>query len=327
LDEGTLLKSLQYDFPLVSRPYAALAQQLGQTEAAVLAHTRDLLERRIIRSIRAFFDAARLNHRSALVAAHVPEDHLSRLASRVSAHPGVSHNYAREHHYNLWFTIAVPDSMDLHETAARLLPGVEDVLVLPALRLFKIDARFTPGHESAEVSVDESVLPPQHDRFEPDPIDKLAVYALSQHLPVAERAFAESADRFGLTEEVLLERARFYLRCGIMRRFGATLNHRRVGFIANGMTVWVVPSHRVEAVGQFFAGVSAVSHCYERPVYPNWPYNLFTMIHGQTREDVAQTVQSMAAKAEIDKWAILYSTIEFKKAAVSYYDPAWSEFL
>ena len=325
LDKAILLKSLQYDFPLVSRPYATLAQQLGESEGAVVELTRELLEKQVVRSIRGFFDAARLNHRSALVAAHVPEGQLSQVASRVSAHPGVSHNYAREHHYNLWFTITTPDSMDLYETAARLLPDVADVLVLPALRQFKIDARFTLGHEGVEASLDESISPPQQGRFEPDRVDKLAIYALSQPLPVAEQAFAELAGRVGLTEEVLLKRARFYLQCGIMRRFGATLNHRRVGFVANGMTVWIVPSHRVEAVGQLFAGVSAVSHCYERRTYPNWPYNLFTMIHGQTREEVAQTVQGMAAMAEIDEWAILYSTVEFKKAAVSYFDPTWPE--
>lgn len=326
MDETELLDALQYDFPLTPRPYAALAQRLGKTEGAVLAHTRKLIEGRVIRSIRGFFDAARLNYRSTLVAAHIPEDQLNELAGRVSAHPGVSHNYAREHHYNLWFTITLPDSIDLRGTVARLLPGVEDILLLPALRLFKIDARFAMGRAREGIEAESPISSEPDERFEPDWTDKRVIYALSQRLPVAELAFAELAERFDLAENVLLDRACFYRAQGIMRRFGAALNHRQAGFAANGMTGWVAPTHRVETVGQLFASVPEVSHCYERVTYPNWPYNVFTMIHGQTREDVEQVVRRMAAMSGIDEWTVLYSTVEFKKSAVSYFDPAMYDF-
>lgn len=322
MKEHDLLDALQYDFPLTPRPYTSLAEHLGERPEVVLECTQALLARGILRSIRGFFDAKRLNHYSTLVAAHVPDADLGTVAARVSAHSGVSHNYARDHYYNLWFTLTIPDSMDMQQMVTCLLDGVDDFLLLPAIRLFKIDARFALGKKRSLVGRKAPRVGDTHERFEPNAIDRRAIYALNQRLPIVDLPFAHLAQRLELTEDCLLERARFYLDRGIMRRYGATLNHQRVGFAANGMTGWIVPPQRVDAVGQLFAGVPEVSHCYERFTYPSWPYNLFTMVHGETREDVEAVVQDMARTSGIDEYAILFSTIEFKKTAALYFDPA-----
>jgi DNA-binding Lrp family transcriptional regulator len=232
----------------------------------------------------------------------------------------VSHNYARRHYYNLWFTLTVPDAADAGQVAAALLPGtaLDEILLLPAVRFFKLDARFALGEEPA---AEGNLAVPQDGgtRFAPTLLDRQAIHWLGQDLPLEERPFAALAEQAGLSEEALLERAQFYLREGIMRRYGAVLNHRRAGFSANGMTGWIVPAARVEAVGQLFAGYREVSHCYERPTYPGWPYNVFTMIHAATEQDVEAIVGRMAQAADVEQYAILFSTKEFKKKPISFF--------
>jgi DNA-binding Lrp family transcriptional regulator len=152
------------------------------------------------------------------------------------------------------------------------------------------------------------------------------VRALQKHLPIVARPFAESAAQLGLSEEGLLDRARELQAAGIMRRFGAVLRHRRVGYRANGMACWAVPEPQIEAAGQRAAQFPEVSHCYQRPAYPpRWPYTLFTMVHGQSREEVEAVVASVSAAFSEERGAeievqVLYSTREFKKERVRYFE-------
>jgi len=210
---------------------------------------------------------------------------LAEVAAQVSAHPGVSHNYARPHHYNLWFTLAVPPGRQVEAEVHRLArqTGVDDWLNLPALRVFKIRTHFGLGASAGYPGAvpRDRTTPQSRDLL---PADIPYVRALQGDLPLVSRPFAGLAERSGLSEAALLDRARELEAAGIMRRFGAVLRHRRVGYVANGMACWVVPEPRVEAVGRLAARYAQVSHCYQRPAYPpRWPYTLFTMIHGRTR--------------------------------------------
>jgi len=113
-----------------------------------------------------------------------------------------------------------------------------------------------------------------------------------------------------------------------MRRFAAVLHHRQAGFSANAMGVWAVPGDdaEIERVGALMAGFRAVSHCYRRPSYPDWPYNIFTMVHGRSPEECEQTLTAVAAKTGIRDHRALYSTKEYKKVRVRYFTPdedAW----
>jgi DNA-binding Lrp family transcriptional regulator len=320
--DRALLERMQAGFPLVLRPFAALGEELSLDESEVLARLRQLKEAGIIRQVGAIFDTRRLGYQSTLVAFHAQDDVLEKVAAQVSDHPGVSHNYARPHHYNLWFTLAVPPGREIVAEIEQLvqLTCVDDWLNLPALRVFKIRTHFKlaegKGRQAAET---EGQTGPQSREF--SSADIPYVRALQGDLPLVSCPFVEVAGRMGLSEGALLDRARELEAAGIMRRFSAVLRHRRVGYTANGMACWVVPESRLEEVGQLAAAYPPVSHCYQRPAYPpRWPYSLFTMIHGRTRDSVEEFVVQIAQEAGLEEYKVLYSTHEFKKERVRYFE-------
>ncbi len=145
------------------------------------------------------------------------------------------------------------------------------------------------------------------------------VKALQEEFPLNERPFAEVAERVGISEEELLARLAEWKRDGVLRRFGAILRHHKAGFDANAMTAWVVPEGRVEEVGPIMASFKEVSHCYERPTFPGFPYNLYTMIHGRSREECAATAKKISEATGISEYRALYTIREFKKTSPIYF--------
>jgi len=320
--DRALLERLQADFPLTPRPFAALGRSLHLEEAEVLARVSRLKEANVIRQISAIFDTRRLGYQSTLAAFRVTDAALEDVAAQVSAHPGVSHNYARPHHYNLWFTLAVPPGQEVAAEVGRLAQqtGVDDWLNLPSLRVFKIKTHFKLKNEgSAPGPVEQPDRPTGQTRaFTPSDIPFVRV--LQRDLPLIARPFSGAAAKLGLSEERLLDKARELQAAGIMRRFAAVLRHRQVGYTANGMACWVVPEARIEEVGRHAAEYPQVSHCYQRPAYPpRWPYNLFTMIHGQGKEEVEAVATAIAGGMGVKDYVMLYSTTEYKKERVKYF--------
>jgi DNA-binding Lrp family transcriptional regulator len=313
---------MQAEFPLTYRPYADLGKDLGLDEFETLARVRHLKDANVVRQIGAIFDTLRLGYQSTLVAYHVKDGVLKDVATQVSAHPGVSHNYARPHHYNLWFTLAVPPGQQVEHEVQQLarVTSVDDWLNLPALRVFKIRTHFVLDERNTPQNANTRNRTAPHPR-DFSSADIPYVRALQQDLPLVPRPFAEIARQFGLSEEGLLDMARELEAAGIIRRFSAVLRHRRVGYTANGMACWVVPESRVEEVGQLAAAHRQVSHCYQRPAYPpRWPYTLFTMIHGRSRDSVETVVAQIAEETGIEQYEVLYSTREFKKERIRYFE-------
>ena len=320
--DRSLLERMQAEFPLTHRPFADLGKDLGLDEFEVLARVRHLKDANIIRQIGAIFDTLRLGYQSTLVAFHVKDGVLEDVATQVSAHPGVSHNYARPHHYNLWLTLAVPPGQEVEDEIGQLARAtcVDDWLNLPALRVFKIRTHFKLDEDNMPQRADTQGRTAPHSR-DFSSADIPHVRALQQDLPLVPRPFAEIAGRAGLSEEGLLTMARELEAAGIMRRFSAVLRHRRVGYTANGMACWLVPETRIEEVGQLAAAYRQVSHCYQRPAYPpRWPYTLFTMIHGQSRDNVEAVVAQIVGETGIEQYEVLYSTREFKKERIRYFE-------
>jgi DNA-binding Lrp family transcriptional regulator len=197
---------------------------------------------------------------------------------------------------------------------------VDDWLSLPALRVFKIRTHFGLARDGKQQAPAGKGHKRQQDRAF-SPADVPYVRALQGALPLVPRPFAEVASPLGVSEEALLEKACSLQAAGIMRRFSAVLRHRRVGYTANGMACWVVPQSRIEEAGLRAAAYPQVSHCYQRPAYPpRWPYTLFTMIHGRTKEDVETVVSEIARETSIEQYQVLYSTHEFKKERVRYFE-------
>jgi DNA-binding Lrp family transcriptional regulator len=152
-----------------------------------------------------------------------------------------------------------------------------------------------------------------------DEIDKKLIKELQEDIPLYSRAYEIIAAKIGISEDELLKRTKFLVDNGIIRRFGALLNHRKVGFHSNAMVVWEVPIERIQEVGKIMSSFSEVSHCYQRPVLDKWPYNLYTMIHSSTKVECEEIIGKISQKAQINKFEILYSLTELKKTSAKYF--------
>ncbi|MGH8907426.1 MAG: AsnC family transcriptional regulator [Egibacteraceae bacterium] len=323
-----LLNIIQTEFPLTGRPFAALGDLMGESEQAVMDRYRRLKEDRIIRQVSAIFDTRKLGYKSSLVATATPEERVDEAAEVISAHPGVSHNYRRDHEFNIWWTIAVPPEEDLqtHVNALHRLCGGTSTRVLPTLKLYKIGVDLDVSDQRAMDA--QSTLPAYKEtaRTAEDltPDEVAFVWELQEDLAIEPAPFASMAERIGTTEAAVLQAAQAFIDEGLMRRYAAVLHHRRAGFGANGMSVWRAPEDRTDEYGYLLAGYAAVSHCYRRPTYPDWPYALFGMIHGTSKERVEEAVSSIRERSGLHDYRILYSTKEYKKIRVRYFDPAYA---
>lgn len=319
-----LLNLMQGTFPLQARPYAAVAAAAETSEGEVLARVRRLLDDRIIRQVTPIYDTRALGYDSMLVAAKVDPEHPHRAAKVINAHPGVSHNYLRNHEFNLWFTIAVePDSaLGLDRTLAALgeEAGATSIRQLPTLKLFKIrmDLEMEGGTKDlASAGVAEA--PVELKRVPYDDTDIAVIRATQGDLPVVAEPYAAAAAGLGMDVDALLAHLAGMKERGLLRRVAAILYHRRAGFSANGMGVWAVPDEQIAEIGPRMAAYRGISHCYQRPTYEDWPYSVFTMAHGRSKEECDAILDSIAADTGIEGRATLYSSTEFKKIRLLYF--------
>ncbi len=315
-----LLNLIQTEFPLVSAPYRALGDKLGISGDDVMARIGELKARGIIRQISPVFDARRLGYRSTLVAMKVAQAQLDRAARLFVEHPGVSHGYERDHQFNLWFTLAIPPAADIDAELQRLTGqiGVDSVMALPATKLFKINTYFAvdeDGQSGNGGTQPDTALPQETPLSD---LERRVINELQQDLPLVSAPFATVAERLKISEADLQTRCRSLLERGIIRRFGASLNHRQVGYTANAMTCWVVPPGMVDAAGKKLAALGEVSHCYERKTNPSWPYNLFAMIHAHDKETCRQIADRVSQETGLGDYISLFSTREFKKMRIKY---------
>ncbi|MDX6664164.1 MAG: siroheme decarboxylase [Solirubrobacteraceae bacterium] len=324
--ERNLLNLLQGSFPLEPRPFARVGELAGLSEDDVLGRTQKLLDDRIIRQVTPIYDTRTLGYGSMLVAAKVDPEHPWGPAKVVNSHPGVSHNYLRNHEFNMWFTLAVEEdsALGLQGTLDLLqeLTGAESIRQLPTLKLFKIrmDLEMTGGTEQLSVPVGEAVEPMELDKQPFDDFDVAVIRATQGSMPVVPEPYAPAAAELGVTQEKLLEHMAAMHERGILRRVAAILFHRRAGFSANGMGVWKVPEDRIEEIGPRMAAFRGISHCYQRPTYQDWPYQIFTMAHGRSKEECDAILDAIETEIGcIEDRATLYSSTEFKKIRLLYF--------
>jgi DNA-binding Lrp family transcriptional regulator len=326
LDESDkkLLNLLQGSFPLDRRPFAGVAAHAGLSEDEVLKRTRRLLDERIIRELTPIFDTRVLGYSSMLVAAKVDSENPWRAAKIINSHPGVSHNYLRDHDFNLWFTIATePDSsLGLDGTLDLLqrLTGARSVRQLPTLRLFKIrmDLEMEKGTEALAAAA-EAVEHLEPEAIPLSELDVATIRATQGPMEVIPEPYAPAAAELGVSQEELFDRLESMRERRALRRVAAILFHRRAGFSANGMGVWNVPEERILELGPRMSAFRGISHCYQRPTYPDWPYSVFTMAHGRSKEECDAILDSIAAETGIEDRRTLYSSTEFKKIRLRYF--------
>jgi DNA-binding Lrp family transcriptional regulator len=303
---------MQGSFPIAPRPYQHVASLGAVAEEEVMGRVQRLLDKRIIRQVTPIFDTRALGYSSMLVAAKVDPEYPHRAAQVINEHPGVSHNYLRNHDFNLWFTIATePDSKLGLEGTLEVLAreaGAESVRQLPTLKLFKI--RMDLEMEGDTEALASAVAASEPIELDPQPYDELdiaVIRALQGDMPV------------------VFEHLRAMQERGLLRRVAAILYHRRAGFSANGMGVWQVPDEQILDIGRRMACVRGISHCYQRPTYEDWPYSVFTMAHGRSKEECDAVLEAIAEQTGIHERATLYSSTEFKKIRLLYFTEDFKE--
>lgn len=313
-----VLDAIQSGFPLEHDPYGVLASQLELTREQVIDTVASLRADGTIRRIGASFTSRKLGYSSTLCALAAPGDEaeVDRVAALVSAHSEVTHNYLRDGAFNVWFTViaASPAEVSGILDSIREETGCE-VLSLPATRVYKIQVDFSRKAKQSSPRETPSSAERVARSFDAgDPFDVALVRAVQGDLGEGEFPFSE----LGLDEEQVLSRLREWKADGTVRRFGAFVRHRQMGFAFNGMTVWDVPAADCERVGQAFSELACVSHCYERPRSDAWPYNLYGMVHARTQEELDAHVAEMRALSGLD-CQVLVSRKEYKKTSPVYF--------
>ncbi len=319
-----LLNLMQGRFPLEPRPYARVSELAEAPEDEVLRRVRRLVNGRIIRQVTPIFDTRALGYSSMLVAAKVDPEHPHRAAHIINSHPGVSHNYLRNHDFNLWFTIATePESrLGLEGTleVLRRETGAESIRQLPTLKLFKIRMDLEMEQSTkALASAGVAEEPRELDPVELSELDVAVIRALQGDMPIVPEPYAPAAEELGIGVDDLLATLESMRERGALRRVAAILFHRRAGFSANGMGVWRVPEERTLELGPRMAAFRGISHCYQRPTYADWPYSVFTMAHGRSKEECDAILDAISEDTGVEERATLYSSTEFKKVRMLYF--------
>ena len=318
--DDRLLSIIQADFPIAQRPFDDLAERLSTDAATIIARINRLSQAGSIRRLGAIFDSKSLGYVSTLVAAKVPADRLADVANVVSALAGVTHNYRREHPYNLWFTLtcesierqkAILDDLTERTAGQRFCP-------MPALAVYKIRVNFQLGGDSEQGS-DADAGAKSAATFEGGAAETELVRILQGTLPLTAEPFAKAADRIGWPVERVIEQVRQWRRDGVIRRFGAVVDHHRLGFSANGMAVFRVADDEIAAAGRRLARRPDVSHCYRRPPIDGFDYNLFAMVHARTADALNAVIAELVAEIDPVAHDVLLSTTQFKKTSMKYF--------
>lgn len=326
MPDFSLLNDYQRGFPLLSRPFAAIGAMAGLSEGEVLAAYRRATAAGTVSRIGAVFAPWTVGV-STLATMAVPTDRLTAVAACVSGHAGVNHNYSREHRYNLWFVAMAADQARLDEMLAQIEGDCGyPVLSLPLREEFHIDLGFDlTGGERPPAAQQRWRQFGDAAPCAMPAIEQRLLHALQDGLPLVEQPYAVIAGQAGISEALALEMIESWLAAGRIKRFGVIVRHHELGFSANAMCVWDVPDALASTFGKELAGEAAVTLCYRRQrALPDWPYNLFCMIHGKLRDEVLAQRAELAARLDLDAWphAILFSGERFKQRGARYIETA-----
>ncbi|MGD1839167.1 MAG: Lrp/AsnC family transcriptional regulator [Nitrososphaeraceae archaeon] len=318
-----ILNEIQWYFPLTDRPFLEIANKHDITEEEIIQRIISLKNSGLIRQINAIFDTRRLGYKSALIAFAVESHRINEVANEINKNPGVSHNYERNHEFNMWFTLAVPPDKQIKTILDKMasLEGVKKYRLLPTLKMYKIGVKLDMINDDGnKPKPTDKVKELNSTSIKITERDKQFIKELQKDIDIIKEPFKKEAKNLGISTQKLYSKAKEYEKLGIIRRFAAILRHRDAGFKANGMIVWKVPEAIIDDVGYKLASFPQVSHCYRRPTYPDWEFNLFSMIHTRSIEAAKEIAKEMSEIINIDNYRILFSSREFKKERVKYFE-------
>jgi DNA-binding Lrp family transcriptional regulator len=318
--KNQILLEIQHNFPLVAKPFEAIAEKFNMSEDAVLEILQNEKNGGVIRQTSAIFDTKRLGYSSSLVAFCIDEEKINEAVKIINSHPGISHNYLRSHKFNIWFTLAVPPNsrFGLEKTVKLIaeLTNANDFLILPTLKMFKISVKLDT---TKQLSHKEEVVKKVHQELVLTKEHFRVIELLQQDIKFINEPFLEMKNKLEMTYERFFELINELKESGVMRRFASILNHKKAGFSSNAMVVWEIDESRADEIGQIAASFSAVSHCYLRPTFETWKYNLFTMIHASSSDELKNTITLITSEIEFKSNMILHSLEEFKKVRIIYF--------
>jgi DNA-binding Lrp family transcriptional regulator len=310
-----LANSWQRGFPLTPRPFAEIGREAGLTEGHALERLLHLKQQGVIDRVGPVFRPNTVGA-SSLAALAVPPERLAAVAGFVSEQPGVNHNYEREHRVNLWFVVTGGDDAEVQRTLSAIERGTGlAVLRLPLAEEFHIDLGFDLETHAAP----RAAVPRRFPALSAE--EEKLVAAVAGGLPLVARPYASLARDLGTSERAVISLLEKMLADGRIRRIGAVIRHRRVGYQANAMVVWDVPDSLAGELGRQLASDRAITLCYRRArALPEWPYNLYCMVHGRSRGRVLYEVKRATAVHGLGRFprAVLFSKRCFVQRAARY---------
>jgi siroheme decarboxylase len=317
--ERALINRLQGGFPLSERPFDLAARTLGGDEATLIGAISRLLEQGWLSRFGPLYNAERLGGELLLAALAVPEGSFDWVAALLERMPEVAHNYRRQHRLNMWFVLATENT----EATRRVLEGIEQttglkVYSFPKQREYYLGLWFLIG-EDGRLSTRSFATDASDGSVHLDELDRRIIQATQAGLPLVPAPLAVVARSASCATCQVIDRMEQMLASGVIRRIGVVPNHYRLGFRGNGMSVWDVPDAQLDRVGQRLGALDFVSHCYARPRHtPDWPYNLFAMVHGRDRDEVLAKVAGIPAwlGTDIGGYEVLFSSAVLKKTGL-----------
>ncbi|MDT8281807.1 MAG: Lrp/AsnC family transcriptional regulator [Gammaproteobacteria bacterium] len=319
--ERSFINRYQGDFPLQTRPFLTVAEQLGSSEDSLLATVKTLLEKKILSRFGPLYDAVNLGGGLTLAALSVPQEHYAIVTELVNAFPEVAHNYRREHELNMWFVLATETPAQIERALLSIQQTTKlKVYNFPKLQEFYIGLWLQLAEDNTVTTVPvPNRLMPTDSRYRLDEVDRKIVSVTQSGLPLNISPYQTVAFNIGIGEDEVLQRMQRLLDNNIIRRIGVVPNHYRLGLHANGMTVWDIDEDKIEMLGELIGQLDFVSHCYHRPRHsPLWSYNLFAMVHGHDRDAVEQKVNQIKTllAENYTQHETLYSTAILKKTGM-----------
>jgi DNA-binding Lrp family transcriptional regulator len=312
-----LCNILQDGLPLCSKPFADIAVFMHSSETEVLSETAKLKAQGVIRRICALVNHRVLGRIGTLVTAHVPEEELGAVVEVINAIPGVSHNYLRQHFYNLWFTLQGRSNRELKLVIRNLAARFDiEFHSLASERVFKLDVRFDAK------SGGQRLLPDIGQNGEDKHVrltgnQGFILQKLQEGLDIVTLPFdilqCEDIDRQTVfkTIEALLNK-------NVIRRIAAIVDHRKLGFMANLMFCCRIAPEQIKKSGEKLAKLPIVSHCYQRKTFQGWPYNLYAMMHAGSMGQIQHMIEKFVKDCQISDYELLPTQTEFKKEPVKY---------
>jgi DNA-binding Lrp family transcriptional regulator len=285
-----LLSLLQNAFPIDPQPYKIIARRLHLSCGEVMKRAASLRKRKVIRYIGAVLDTKKIGLKSSLVGMVVLGKRIPAVSRVINRYPEVTHNYLRDDEYNMWFTVSAATDAARSALIRRILKEskIRRYLDLATVKVFKIDARFrldsgarqkthfAAGHREKSHSL-------RGKKGRSLRINALVLAELARPLDLSGRPLQAIAGRLGVTQEAVAELIARCKQRKLIRRFGAVLDHYKIGLKTNALVAWQVDPKHIASVAARLSGVANISHCYWRKPLPGWPYSLYTMVHAASR--------------------------------------------